>query len=121
MVLVLISTEWVTVQFMDSSKSSEIHVKTISDAVGLVTSRITKNEQVVNNFTYKMVSFAEMEGQKISAKSGMNLLKKTFGLLQDRLMRSYIQNRSRGVKKRHRTMVSYTEQRRQKWPYEFSI
>ena len=37
------------------------HVKTISDAVVLVTSRITNVEQIVNTLSAKMVSFAEME------------------------------------------------------------
>ena len=39
----------------------ENHVKTILDAVCLFTSRITKVEQIVNTFSAKMVSFAEME------------------------------------------------------------
>ena len=44
------------------------HVKIISEAVGLVTSRITIVEQTVNAFSAKMALFAEME-QNVNALS----------------------------------------------------
>ena len=52
---------------------------------------------------------AQSDGQNRSAKSGMNLQKKT------------IQTNSRGKTKILRTMVSYSEQSRQKWAHESSI
>ena len=42
------------------------HVKTISDAVVLVTSRMTNVEPIVNTLSAKMVSFAEVE-QNVSS------------------------------------------------------
>ena len=39
----------------------EIHVKTLSEAVGMVTSRITSVEQSVNALSAKMALFAAME------------------------------------------------------------
>ena len=42
------------------------HVKTISDAVVLVTSRMTNVEQIVNTLSAKMFSFAEVE-QNVSS------------------------------------------------------
>ena len=39
----------------------ENYVKTICDAVGLVTSRVTNVEQIVSSLSAKMVAFTEME------------------------------------------------------------
>ena len=77
MVPALISTEWAIAHTMHRSKSSEMcwnlgplvrgftdcenHVRSISDAVGLLTSRITAVEWVVNTLSAETVSFAEME------------------------------------------------------------
>ena len=44
----------------------EIHVQTISNSVGLLTSRINNVEQIVNTLSAGMVTFTEME-QNFSA------------------------------------------------------
>ena len=74
MVLALISPEWVTAHLMHSLKGSEIllplargfadfdnHVKTTSEAVGAVTSRISSVERTVNALSANLALFAEME------------------------------------------------------------
>ena len=74
MVLFLISMGWVTARSTHSSSSSEIllplargfadfdnHVKTLSEAVGMVTSRITSAEQTVSDLSANIAMFAEME------------------------------------------------------------
>ena len=74
MVPALISTEWaiahtgqfkeirnMLVPFVRGFTDFENYVKTISDAVGILTSRITNVEQIVSALHAKMVSFAEME------------------------------------------------------------
>ena len=49
---------------------------------------------------------SQSDGQNKSAKSGMNLHKKTIHIISQKIQR---------------TMVSYSEQSRQKWAYETSI
>ena len=49
----------------------ENHVKTISNAVGLLTSRITCVEQIVSAPSAKMVAFAEMEQNVSTLTAGM--------------------------------------------------
>ena len=88
MVLALILMQWVIAQPMHSSKSSEIfcyplargfadfdsHVKTLSGAVGMVTSRIASVEQTVNAFSAKMASFAALEQNASTLTENVNSL-----------------------------------------------
>ena len=87
MVLSFISTEWVTAQSTHNSKSLEIicnhslgfakfdnHVKTFSEAVGMVTSRITSVEQTVNALSGKIgvvcnIGTERQHSDKVSALS----------------------------------------------------
>ena len=49
------------VQFARSVANCENHIQTITNSVVLLTSRITNIEQIVNTFSTKMASLAEME------------------------------------------------------------
>ena len=86
-VLALISTEWVTAQSMHSSKELrdilfplarfadlDNHVKTLSEAVGMATSRITSVEQTVNALSAKMASFAALEQNVSTLTENVNSL-----------------------------------------------